>query len=97
MAKMDEAYFDEKKDFALANLEDAITHIDDLLGFMRASQYSVPDLIAPRVIHGGVATAINRLMAARINFEKSRWASTNTETEFDEWLMAQGCEDLVSK
>lgn len=55
----------------------------------------MPNIVDPARVHEHLRVAKAQLDGVRMNFEKVRWASANTDLDFDAWLRANGCADLV--
>jgi hypothetical protein len=92
---MDEGYFDEKKGLALDSIRAAITQANDAALSVKASRYALPDLTSAEHVHELLKSAALRLTVARRDFEKARWATANTDVEFEDWLRQHGCVELV--
>lgn len=95
--RMDEGYFDEKKEFALDSILDAVAHARDAGRMIDAARYELPNLTDPSAVHQQLILAQSRLVSARRDFEKSRWAAALTELEFEDWLSDQGYIELCNK
>jgi hypothetical protein len=93
--KMERHYFDEKKELATDGLVSVGKIAMDLTGLVRSWSYEVPNLIDPSEIHEQVRVAKARLDNVRRDFEKVRWASAETELEFNDWLVKHGHPELV--
>jgi hypothetical protein len=93
---MDERYFDEKKGLSLGAIRAAVVDANDAALAIGASRYALPDLTSPEHVHDLLRSAALRLTGARRDFEKTRWAASNTGLEFDDWLRQHGCADLIS-
>ena len=91
---MDKKYFVEKTDLALEFIFNSVTHARDASRMIDASSYELPNLTDPGVIHETLKIAQSHIISARRNFEKSRWAAAHTELEFEDWLRANGHDDL---
>jgi hypothetical protein len=93
--KMDRSYFDEKKQYAIDGIDLANRTTSLVVGMLSSWNYDVPNIIDPSAVHEHLQVAKSQLDGVRINFEKVRWASANTDVDFDAWLRANGCADLV--
>lgn len=96
MKKMNEHYFDEKKEQAIQQLEDAESYLKEAIVLIQSSRYGMSDLVAPKSIHDAIASANYRLLGARVDFEKSRWAAADTKLEFEDWLRGENLEELAT-
>jgi hypothetical protein len=92
--RMNESYYDEKKDLALTSIGRAANNMREAEALIAATKYSMPDLVEPGQVRGLLKSAALALDAARRDFEKSRWAAASTNLEFEQWLSANGCDDL---
>lgn len=95
--RMEESYFDEKKQFALDAIKEAVSKFEVAAGLISAIRYEMPDLANPDQIHETLKSATAKCWSARRDFEKARWAATLTSLEFEDWLVKQGHADLVVK
>lgn len=95
--RMEESYFDEKKQYALGAIKDAVSNFEVASGLISAIRYEMPDLTSPDRIHENLKLVAAKCWSARRDFEKARWASVITNLEFEEWLIKQGHADLVVK
>lgn len=93
--KMDRSYFDEKKEYAIEAIDLANKTASLVVGMLSSWNYDVPNIIDPSAVHEHLQVAKSQLDGARTNFEKVRWASANTDVDFDAWLRANDCADLV--
>lgn len=93
--KMERSYFDEKKAYALEGIEQAHNTASAVVGLLGSWSYDVPNIVDPARVHEHLRVAKAQLDGVRMNFEKVRWASANTDLDFDAWLRANGCADLV--
>jgi hypothetical protein len=93
--KMERSYFDEKKEYALEGLDHANTTASYVVGMLSSWNYDVPNIIDPAAVHEHIQVAKAQLDGVRTNFEKLRWASANTDVDFDTWLQVNGCADLI--
>lgn len=84
--KMEEPYFQEKKEFACAALAHAIREAQASLELIQTARYTMPDLVNAENIHDMLRQAEVEIRSARRDFEKARWAAARTELEFKEWL-----------
>jgi len=93
-SRMDESYFEEKKELAGGALKLAIEQASDAADVIAAATYALPDLTSPARVHELLRAAQLGLDAARRDFEKARWASSKTGLEFTDWLLKEGHADL---
>lgn len=93
--KMERSYFEEKKQLAVEGVEQAQNTAGDVNGLLSSWSYDLPNLIDAASVHEYLRTAKAQLDGVRRNFEKVRWASANTDLEFDEWLIENGHSELV--
>lgn len=93
--KMDRSYFDEKKEYALEGIGYANSTAAVVVGLLSSWSYDLPNIVDPAAVHEQIRVAKAQLDGVRTNFEKVRWASANTDLDFDEWLRSNGCADLV--
>jgi hypothetical protein len=91
---MDERYYDEKKALTLQSISYAADHMRDAEALIVSTKFSMPDLVNPAEVRECLKSAALALDAARRDFEKSRWAAARTDLEFEQWLSANGCDDL---
>jgi len=93
MARMDEGYFEEKRNMAMQGMDDTISNVKDALLLVNTLQYDMLDLTSPNTFHETIMAACSALVTVRLNFEKARWAASNTRLEFFDWLKVER-EDL---
>ena len=93
--KMDRRYFEEKKELTLEGIQQAQDTAGEVIGLLSSWSYEVPNIFNATEVHDYIRAAKAQLDGVRRNFEKVRWASTNTDIEFDEWLIKNGHSDLV--
>ena len=94
-AKMVRSYFEEKKNLSLEGVKTAQNTANEVIGLLSSWSYDLPNIINAAEVHECIHIAKAQLDGVRRNFEKVRWASANTELEFDEWLNENGHSDLV--
>ena len=92
--QMNEPYYDEKKNLALASIRDAVIRTEEARCLIENISYSMPHLINSAQIHEFLDLSIRDLISARRNFEKTRWACANSGLEFKEWLNNNGYSEL---
>lgn len=92
--RMDEDYFDEKKELACQGLSNAVKSIQSSVGLIKAWRYAMPELTNPEKLHDSLRHAELTVRNARRDFEKVRWASARTELEFEDWLRTGPGADL---
>ena len=92
--KMDESYFDEKKELACETLTHAIQEAKASLELMQTARYTMPDLVNADSIHDMLRQAEVEIRSARRDFEKARWATARTELEFNKWLQLGPAREL---
>lgn len=93
--KMERNYFDEKKKLSLDGIRHAQDTAEEVTGLLSSWSYEVPNIFNASEVHEYIRAAKAQLDGVRRNFEKVRWASANTDLEFDEWLTENGHSDLV--
>lgn len=93
--KMERDYFEEKKELAIEGVQHANKTAGEVLGLLSSWSYEVPNIIDPSSVHDQIRAAKAQLDGVRRNFEKVRWASTETGLEFNDWLVQYGHQDLV--
>ena len=93
--KMDRRYFEDKKELTLEGIQQAQDTAGEVIGLLSSWSYEVPNIFNATEVHDYIRAAKAQLDGVRRNFEKVRWASTNTDIEFDEWLNKNGHSDLV--
>ena len=93
--KMDRRYFEEKKELTLEGIQQAQDTAGEVIGLLSSWSYEVPNIFNATEVHDYIRAAKAQLDGVRRNFEKVRWPSTNTDIEFDEWLIKNGHSDLV--
>lgn len=93
--KMERSYFKEKKELSLKGIQQAQGTANEVVGLLSSWSYDLPNIVNAAEVHEYIRTAKAQLDGVRRNFEKVRWASSNTELEFDEWLTENGQSDLV--
>ena len=93
--KMDPDYFQEKKEISLEALAFAVENVDKASAVIQAMKHNLPDLVSPTEVHDWLQSAAGQLISARRDFEKARWASVETDLEFNDWLRKAGHIDLV--
>lgn len=92
--QMEEQYYDEKKGLTLQSIGFAAGDMQEATVLITGTKYSMPDLVDPARVRDLLRNAALMLDAARRDFEKTRWAAARTALEFEEWLSANGCDDL---
>lgn len=92
--KMDKGYFIEKQTFAVEAVAVAIERANFAVAAIQTANYDLPNLVNPNEVHDQLKSAVERLTSARRDFEKARWASVETNLEFDGWLREVGCAEL---
>ena len=93
--KMERSYFEEKKQLSLDGIQQAQNTASEVVGFLSSWSYDLPNIINAAEVHEYVRVAKAQLDGVRRNFEKVRWASANTELDFDKWLVENSHADLV--
>lgn len=93
--KMERHYFEEKKELAIEGVQHANRTSAEVLGLLSSWSYEVPNIVDPEAVHEQISVAKAQLDCVRRNFEKVRWASVETELEFNDWLVQHGHADLV--
>lgn len=93
--KMDESYFEEKKELSLNSIQASEQLVSEARGLIAAMSYTLPNLMSPAEVHDLLKTAANQLTGVRRDFEKARWASTKTSVEFEAWLRQSGHGDIA--
>jgi hypothetical protein len=93
--KMEQQYFDEKKALAMEGVEHANQAAGEVMGLLSSWNYDVPNIVDPVAVHDQIRVAKAQLDNVRRNFEKLRWASAETDFEFNEWLEKHGHADLM--
>lgn len=93
--KMERHYFEEKKEMAIDGVKYANRSSTEVLGLLSSWSYDVPNIIDPAAVHEQIRVAKAQLDSVRRNFEKVRWASVETDLEFNDWLVKHGHADLV--
>ena len=93
--KMERSYFEEKKQLSIDGIQEAQNTANDVVGLLSSWSYELPNIINAAEVHNYVRVAKAQLDNVRRNFEKVRWASANTDLDFDEWLVKNGNADLV--
>lgn len=93
--KMDKSYFLEKQAFAVEAVEAAIERGNTAIAAIQTVNYDLPNLVNSNEVHDQLKSAVERLNSARRDFEKARWASVETNLEFENWLSEAGCADLL--
>ena len=91
---MDEQYFDEKKNLALASIRDAVSRAEEARCLIENISYSTPLLVNAAQIHELLDLSVRGLISTRRNFEKTRWVFANSGLEFKEWLNKNGYSEL---
>lgn len=84
--KMDEEYYNKKKELACESLRNAIKDTESALEQINKWRYPVRILLDVNELHETLKHAEVQIRSARRDFEKARWASADTRIEFDEWL-----------
>ena len=92
--KMDKGYFLEKQTFAVDAVTAAIERANFAVTAIQTENYDFPNLVNSVEVHEQLKSAVARLNSARRDFEKARWASAETNLEFDDWLSEVGCAEL---
>jgi hypothetical protein len=92
--KMERDYVDEKKQ-ALEGLDGVSDIAFEVSGLLGSWCYDVSNIIDPAEVHDEIHAARSRLDNVRLNFEKVRWSSAETEVSFNDWLHSRGHADLV--
>lgn len=95
--RMTSSYFEEKKEYALEALGDAVKSAEAARELIEAARYEMPNIINPVEVHELLLDAQFRLKSARRNYEKTRWADAATPLSFEEWLVSNGHTDLAEK
>lgn len=93
--KMERSYFEEKKQLTLEGIRRAQGTSAEVIGLLSSWSYDVPNIIDASEVHEYIRAAKAQLDNTRRNFEKVRWASANTDLDFDQWLIEHGNSDLV--
>lgn len=93
--KMERHYFEEKKEMAIEGVQHANRSSAEVLGLLSSWSYDVPNIIDASAVHEQIRVAKAQLDGVRRNFEKVRWASVETDLEFNDWLLKHGHADLV--
>jgi len=91
---MNEDYFDEKKELAIKSIQSAMEELQRALNFIQTSRYSMHDLVGAGETHSSLKSVAPHVNAARINFEKARWACARTNEPFGRWLLSGHGKDL---
>jgi hypothetical protein len=94
--QMDEAYYDHKKESALRYLANAVRDIQSAASFVSNTRYSTDDSVNPWEVHELLRGVSSSMIAARSDFEKSRWAAARTDLEFNEWLAQENLTELAN-
>lgn len=92
---MDRHYFENKKQLALEGIQKAQDTAGCATDLLSSWSYDVPNIFDASEVHECIRAAKAQLDDVRWNFEKIRWTSTNTDCEFNEWLIKEGHPDLV--
>ena len=92
--KIDRSYFEEKKQLSLDGIKQAQDTANEIVGLLSSWSYDLPNIVNAAEVHKYVRVAKAQLDGVRRDFEKVRWASANTELDFDEWLVENGQSDL---
>ena len=71
-SKMDRAYFEQKKQYAIDGISHAQETVNDVKGLLSAWSYDLPDLINATDIHDVIRAGKAQLDGAMIDFEKTR-------------------------
>lgn len=93
--KMDRSYFEEKKQLSLDGIKQAQDTANEVVGLLSSWSYDLPNIVNAAEVHEYVRVAKAQLDGVRRDFEKVRWASANTELDFDKWLVENGQSDLI--
>jgi len=93
--KMDEGYFDEKKEFARKSLGQAVSEINDSIALIKSMEYTNSGMIDSSTVHESLEFAELLVRNARRDYEKASWASANTQLEFNEWLQERNLRELI--
>ena len=93
--KMEREYFEEKKQLTLEGIQLAQQTAGEVTGLLSSWSYDVPNIFDASEVHEYIRATKAQLDGVRRNFEKVRWASANTDLEFNEWLIENGHPDLV--
>ncbi len=93
--KMDRRYFEEKKQLSLDGIKQAQDTASEVIGLLSSWSYDLPNIVNAAEVHEYARVAKAQLDGVRRDFEKVRWASANTELNFDEWLVENGQSDLI--
>lgn len=92
---MDRSYFDEKKELSIEGTAEINFRVKEISDLVNSCCYDFPDVFNPTLVHDQVRAIKSLLDEVRINFEKIRWASTQTNLQFNEWLIKHGHSDLI--
>lgn len=93
--KMDRSYFEEKKQLSLDGIQQAQDTANEVVGLLSSWSYDLPNVVNSAEVHEYIRVAKAQLDGVRRDFEKFRWASANTELDFDGWLVENGQSDLI--
>ena len=93
--KMDRSYFEEKKELSLDGIQQAQDTANEVVGLLSSWSYDLPNVVNSAEVHEYIRVAKAQLDGVRRDFEKVRWASANTELDFDGWLVENGQSDLI--
>jgi len=93
--KMNRSYFEEKKQLSLDGIKQAQDTANEVIGLLSSWSYDLPNIVNAAEVHEYVRVAKAQLDGVRRDFEKVRWASANTELDFDEWLVENSQSDLI--
>lgn len=94
---MGKSYVDEKKSLTLKSVNEAIDSAGKAADLVDASQYCVLDQASRDEVHKLLTSAERELRGARRDFEKTQWASSNSDVSFLDWLLQSGYVDLVGE
>ena len=92
---MDLTYFEDTYHPALEQAQTCLVLAEEAQALFRSVNYQSPDLISPKAVHAALVAAMTSVELARYQFEKARWAATDSTVTLAEWLQQNDCADLI--
>ncbi len=92
--QMPPSYFEEKRELSTQSLELVVENAESAIRLLNSLNYTIRDLVSPTQVHDLLIAAAGNLKAARVNYEKARWAAARSNLEFDAWLVNEGQSEL---
>ena len=76
--KMNQDYFDQKRDAAAEEAQVCVQAAQEAHALIRSVNYQLPNLVAPTAVHDALKQVARSAEFARYQFEKARWASSDS-------------------